>query len=446
MSREFPQSVEAEKAVLSSLLLHPIEISGICAATGLHGAAFAMPAHADIYKSVLALGFENKPVDFLTLGQRMQADGCLERCGGPAYLNELFGYVATAANVTHHIGIILDKFRLREIIRVTSQFHELAYAGAESEATASELHREVTALLVTKSHRQSIADCVMEIAREVQNGEQETGLIDYGLPECMKLFKIYRGDLFIITAPTSCGKSALAFQLALLIAKGGGRAALYPLEMKQKNTLKRAIAQIGKHSTNYVRKLVVGYGKDDQNGAYIGGVLKEFIESAAEVKNLPLHLRDDLFTLEKIIADIRAEHVRAPFAFVVVDYLQLIHTDYKAERRQLSLAYISQSIKRLAKELDICICVPSQVNKQGGTREAEDAENDADCLVKIHGEDAEDGKPKPGKVSVWKQREGERHVDLPLAWEGPLTRFDERTFVDLPIPEPKHHPKSSHRK
>jgi len=153
-------------------------------------------------------------------------------------------------------------------------------------------------------------------------------------------------------------------------------------------------------------------------------IVENFMTTARTIAALPIHMRDDLSLWEQIRADLRAEHVRQPFGFVMIDYLQLIQSNVRHQSRQLAIAEITQGAKLLAKELDCVICLPSQQNKDGGTREAQDAENDASALVKIHGEENEHKEMRPGRITVWKQREGERHIVLPLAFNPIMTRFD----------------------
>lgn len=426
LHREFPQSAEAERGVLGAMFLSPIDVRAMCAEEGVGTAEFYLPAHAALFKAMAGILDAGRPLEFIVLLQHLQDAGQLDTVGGPAYLNELSVLLPSAAYVKHHIEIVREKAKRRALIAALTRALTTAYDGADdTQELISDTHAAVGALVHERSKRPAVVDVVNEIIAEVRDGRDDTGLIAMNLPGIGDRLRLYRGDLLIISAPTSCGKTALASQIALQLAKEGRRVAMYPLEMAQRQMLRRAIAQIGGHNADFVRKLV--RQADPMNPSQkTRQIVGEFVETAKAVIRFGLHIRDDLFRWDQIRADLRTEHAKRPFAFAMIDYLQLIQTGTRHERKQLAIAEITQGAKMLAKELDCIICIPSQVNKEGGTREAQDAENDASALVKIHGEEDASGDVHPGRVSIWKQREGQRHVDLPLQFNGLLTRFEEK--------------------
>jgi replicative DNA helicase len=143
-----------------------------------------------------------------------------------------------------------------------------------------------------------------------------------------------------VSAPTSCGKSALANQILITAAvENGSRVAFYPLEMRQKQTLKRAIAVRSGNNPKYVRTLL-NNAKHPEAQSYADSAAKSLMDACADLIKAPIHMRDDLYSLEAIIADIRAEHGVRPFDFICVDYLQLIRCQGRFERRQLQIAEI----------------------------------------------------------------------------------------------------------
>jgi len=421
--REFPQAPDAERAVLSSILLSPRESLHVCTEKELTKGAFYLPAHAEIYETLTTLSAENKPLDFITVAESLRDRNMLDAVGGPAYLNELFVLLPSAANVGFYVELLLSKAILRNLIGICTDATENAYEGdTRPSELVSDIHARIGSLIHRKSSRKTVKETLQEIVDEVREGKDDTGLVFMPVQGINGRLKLYLGDLLMITAPTSCGKTALAAQIAMGIAGAGKRVALYPLEMAQEQVLKRSIAQAGGHNADFVRKLV----KDNAGNPpseFVKKTVKDFMETAREIGKMDIHMRDDLSRWDQIRADIRMEHAIHPFTFILIDYLQLIQTSGKHERRQLAIAEITQGAKLLAGELQCVICMPSQVNKDGGTREAQDAENDASALLKIHPLEGKD-EPEPGRVTVWKQREGKRHLELPLRFNPDLTRFD----------------------
>lgn len=426
LQRALPQAAEAEEGLLGAFAIFPKEVGAMCAAKGVQPNWFHIPANATIYGVLAELNTAGKPIDFSILATALRDKGELDAIGGIPVVSKLLSY-PTASNAAYHLELVEKKHLRRQAIAVCTQYCALAYDTADDEQTLlAGLHSAVTGLLHQKSKRSSIRDTVREILAEITTGEPDATLLPTGMEGVDGRLSIYRGDLLMISAPTSCGKSALAFNIALNVAMRGKRVGLYPLEMRQKQSIKRAMAQLSGYNAEFVRKLTINAinnGTVAQKDA-AEKAQKEFTTAAQVILDLKLHMRDDLHQIEAILADIRAESAKKPFDFIVIDYLQLIQSGTRYERRQLEIAAITQRLKALANEMDCVVCVPSQVNKEGGTREAQDAENDASALIKIHAEQNDKGDIHPGRVEVWKQREGARHIDLPLKFNGLLTRFE----------------------
>lgn len=427
--RLLPSADEAEKGLISSLLLAPPQVAALLHSRGITPGHLHLPALSEILFECLAMLAEGKPLDGIVICQRLRDRDKLEAVGGAPAVFELFTFLPTAANASYYIEQVEEKHRLREIIRICTEHAAWAYEEQdEVEFILDSLHAQVTAICQRKSTRPNIKSTIGSILKEITSGAPDGTLLDTGMEGVDGRLSLYRGDLLLISAPTSCGKSALAFQLGLSVAMRGRRVAFYPLEMRQKQSIKRGIAQLSGYNAEFVRKLAL---------SAVGGTIHQqeasakaqnaFVAAAQSILAMKLHMRDDLHRLEAILADIRAESSRQPFDFIVIDYLQLIQVSDKFERRQLQIAAITQRLKALANEMDCVICVPSQVNKEGGTREAQDAENDASALIKIHAEQDKSGDITPGRVEVWKQREGKRHIDLPLVFNDVLTRFEYKT-------------------
>lgn len=423
--RLLPQDAEAEKALLSCLAISPAEIFVLCGQHEISTQHFHIPAHAHIFSALSSMAVEGKPIDFVTLLAELKKSGVSEQSGGAALISELFTFGAgLVGNTEYYIEILREKHLARELIRIGTKYAAKAYDDTENASElAAEAHSQFTALLTPKKTRKTIKESIIEIVRELQSGTPDGEIVRTGVAEVDAKLDLYRGDLLVITAPTSCGKSALANQMLITAAvELKSRVAFYPLEMRKKQTLKRALAVRSGNNPKYVRTLLLN-AKTEEATRYANQAFAKLSEACSEIVQAPIHMRDDLHTLEGILADIRAESARGQFDLIAIDYLQLIRCAGKFERRQLQIAEITQRLKIAANELNCVIIVPSQQNKDGGTREAQDAENDASALIKIHpDEDAED--IQPGRIEIWKQREGARHVNLALTFNGLLTRFE----------------------
>lgn len=421
----FPHSSEAERCSLSCFVLDPVPVRAICSTRGVTDAWFHLPAHARIFRHCCRLVDLRGGFDFMMLAQAMTDAGELEDIGGASYLQELWGAtMPSAALVGQYLDILREKWIRRQVVQAAHHaLQEAQKDGEDGVEVAAALHKAAGVLLQTRCNRPSLREELQSIIDEVREGRDDSGLVPMPVEGIHGRLKLYRGDLLIITAPTSCGKTALATQIALGMARQNCRVAIYPLEMAQRQVLKRAIAQMGGNNADFIRSLAKQNIGNPNPSDFARARVKEFMDTAAALASLDIHIRPDLQSWEQIRADIRMEHARKPFTFVLIDYLQLIQTSGKQERRQLALAEITQGAKLLAGELECVICMPSQVNAEGRTREAQDAENDASALIKIHPKEGA-AESEPGKVTVWKQREGQRHLELPLRFNSDLTRFD----------------------
>lgn len=426
--RLLPQCQDSEKAVLASFMLSPVEVYAMASAQGVDHGHFHIEAHSIIFGTLANLAQSAKPFDFVTITAALREIGKLDAVGGAAQISSLTSFLPTAANVQYYLDIVKTKHLARRLILIGTNFAARAYDDTEdAEKLAHEAHSAFTGLLCKKSKRQTIKDVIMEIVAELASGAPDGEIVKTGIAALDAKIDLYRGDLCVISAPTSCGKSALAGQIAVTAAvQNGSRVAFYPLESRQKQVLKRAIATRSGFNVKYVRTLI-NKANNPEAQRYADEAAEKVTKACKELISASIHMRDDLFNLDAIIADIRAEHGVMPFDFVAIDYLQLIRTSGRFERRQLQIADITQRLKHLANELNCVVILPSQQNRDGSTREAADAENDAPALIKIEGETDEKTKDiKPGRISVWKSREGARGEDILLQFNGLLTMWEDK--------------------
>lgn len=420
---QLPQAPEAELGLLSSLLLSPLQVAAACRERRITHAHFFVRAHGETYTAIMELLEKGVKVDFIALGEKLREMGRYEMNGGAQFVSGLFTYVASASTVTHYLEIVKEKALARRVLSLCTKYGAKALeVDARGSEVADALFGEVMELCGKRQPRKTVKQAILEIRDEIVNGKPDGELVLTGWDLLDKRLHLYRGDFIVITAPTSCGKSALALHIELMIARSGKRTGFYGLEMQTKQNVKRALANLGQYHPDFVRNVV----QQKPEGDFTKKVVADFCATADTIVSLPFYVRDDLFIYEAIIADIRCEHASSPLTMAVVDYLQLIRTLESRERRQLEIARMTQGFKQLAQELGIIICTPSQVNADGHTREAADAENDCNALLKIVSKEDAEGNPTFDKLLIWKQREGERFVEIPVTFDGRHSRFDER--------------------
>ena len=298
--------------------------------------------------------------------------------------------------------------------------------GDPAEALA-EAQQEIVAMLTrNRAGAKSTKEIIREICFEVINGKNNSDVLPTGIAGMDALLQLNRSDYLVIPGPTSSGKSALAAQICIAMAKQGARVLYVPLEMSAKQVLTRAIASESGWNAERVRGITIAASR--QNNPALDKDAREaqvkFSEGAYKIANLDLTVRDDITDLDGILAMSRAHAAEKPLDVLCVDYPALMSMRGTFERRQLALAHASQSFKRFASEIRGLVITPSQVNKDGGTREAADFENDANAILAVSFDPDNESKRI---VRIAKQRDGERGQALPLEWHGSTTCFHDTT-------------------
>jgi replicative DNA helicase len=302
LDRILPQSDEVERATICSRLISPVEFGAMCEARGVTRDWFHIPANAEFYGAIEHLARENKPLDLVTIAQHLKDNGLLEKVGGPAAVSAAFFYVPTAANAGDYLETLTEKHLRRKVISIGTQWIRKAYDDTEAlPELLAELHAEVTALLHRRGKRASIRDTMRSILEEIATGNPDGTLLQTGMEGLDGRLDLFRGDLLMISAPTSCGKSALAFNIGINVGLRGKRVGLYPLEMRQKQSLKRSIAQLSGYNAEFVRKLALqsATGTDSQRAA-AKRAQDEFVAAAGTILGMKLHMRDDIHRIEAI--------------------------------------------------------------------------------------------------------------------------------------------------
>jgi replicative DNA helicase len=388
-----PSDIEAEKAVLSALLLDNDAIHTVL--SEVRPADFYHPAHQKIYESMLLMQDANEPVDLHTLSDFMNSRKTLDAIGGPVYLAEIADYEATAANVLYHARIVRDKSIKRGLISVATEIVEAGFEDSDraehlldvAEGKVLEIgqQRSRTAFLSLHEEMNEAIDYVEALmGRAGELTGVPTGFKD--LDEITGGFQ--PGELVVIAARPSMGKTAMALNIARNAAVDHRKkVAIFSLEMTKLSLTLRLLASEARVDFSSFRK---GFGT---HAAY-----NQLSEAATRLAGADIWIDDSgMVTILEIKAKCRRLKSERGLDMVIVDYLQLVHGDTPTRRKDLEIGEISHGLKALAKELRLPVVALSQLNRgpeqrdpdkrrptMGDLRESGAIEQDADVVAFIY--------------------------------------------------------------
>ena len=412
-----PSDLNAEKAVLSAILLDNNAIHSIV--TEVRVDDFYHPAHQSLYQSMLMLKDKNMPVDLVTLADYLKSNDLLEGVGGLVMLAEIADYEATAANIIHYARIVRQKSVKRGLISVASEIVNLGYDEAQS---SNKLLDEAESKIFALSQEQSksslsplnveVHSAIDHIEMLMARGGDLTGLpTGYSALDSMT-GGLQPGDLFIIAARPSMGKTALALNLARNVAATGGKSvAVFSLEMTTQSLVMRLLASEAKVDASAFR-----------NGFITVESRDALADAAARLAEADIWIDDTpAATVLEMRAKCRRMHAQRGLDLVIVDYLQLAHGDSNTQSREQEISEISRGLKGLAKELNIPVIALSQLNRGPETRkddkrpiladlrESGAIEQDADIIGFIYRDvvyNPDTEHPELAELLIRKQRNG----------------------------------------
>ncbi len=423
--RMLPSSDIAERGVICSFMLAPVQVAAICNERELSSATFHNPALGTIYGVLQSLVDAPKPPDNVILTQTLADRGILDQVGGAALIAELFTYLPTATNVKYYLDLMEEKALLRAIITTCGEFRERSYVEQDNPELLAELHAEVTALTLKgtreeRTFRQILASTPQ---RWDETRAGLTGAQLYtGFPRLDALCPLRRKHTLVISGREKSGKSALAGAIVLNAAYTHRVPTLvFPLEMP---------------SEEWVDRLLSEHGALSQTGIHAGQLTAEEMERAAvsirELGNAPIDIFDSFLSLPKIVAKMRQWKAKHPTGGVcVIDYLQLVEQAFiKGRSRENEVAAMSKTLRNLGKELDILLIELSQENEAGDTRESKALQQDCTALWSVLEELDEKGRVRKGcekdrTIHVKLQRHGPKNKRVRFQFYGDWMRWTE---------------------
>jgi replicative DNA helicase len=416
IERPVPYNVEAEEAVLGSMLMDPDAITKVVAF--LKTDDFYREKHVWIYEALLNLNERDEPVDTLTVSDELERLGRLSDVGGPAALTELFMRVPTAIHVEYYGRIVERNAILRRLIGTAEGIAKLAYQ--ETDADIAEIMDRAEAMLFAVSQRRltgamiHIKEALAEFYDQVEHLHLDRRVV--GLQTTFTdldrlLGGFQRGDLIIVAARPAMGKSALSLSIMEQMAlKHNARIAFFSLEMGVEQLVGRLVSS---QTGIDVQRLRVGpiYEDDLERIGLAVDVLgrtKVFFDETPSIS--PLELR----TKARRVA---SEH---GLDLIIVDYLQLMRGGTKNENRVQEISFISRALKGLARELRVPVIALSQLSRGVETRqdkrpmlsdlrESGSIEQDADVVMFIYRDEVynkNSERPNIAELIIAKHRNG----------------------------------------
>ena len=422
--RPLPKNREAEQVVLGCAMLEPDTVIPILLEM-LQTWHFYWKAHQSIYNTLLELFEKGEAIDLITVGNRLEEKNKLAEVGGRAYLSELLSKVTTTTSVQYYAEIVKKKAALRALVEAGKEISELGFREEEDLEKILDEAEELVFNLSKSELKQSyylIKDFLHEHLSNLEKLQRDpTKHAVTGVPTGFKKFDemtagLQKSDLIILAGRPSMGKSSLALSIARNVAIRFGKCVgIFSLEMTKEQLLERLLCGEAKINLHRLRG---GYLESD--------AWRRLAEAANKLQNAKIIIDDTPgIPIIEIKAKARRMKVEHGLDLLIVDYLQLVEAGGKSDVREQEVAYITRSLKELARELQVPLLALSQLSRapERGTprkprlsdlRESGELEQTADVVVFVYREyeepDGEEAEPKgiisPTEIIIGKQRNG----------------------------------------
>ena len=409
-----PHNLDAEESVLGAMIVSPNAIPIVAELLGAED--FYRDTHRVVFKAICDMYGRGQEVDAVTLSAALEQDGALERVGGKAFVHTLVEIVPAAANVRQYAEIVRENSVLRQLIQVGNEIAELGYEHPDEVITLLDrCEQKVFAISQQRrsgdfEHMKAIVKATFERITRIKEGQGMSGLPS-GFPEIdQKTGGFQPSNLIVLAARPGVGKTSLALNIAHNIGTSGvASVAVFSLEMSKQEISERMLCSAARVPSHRLRSGDTLPSDDYYKLVTVGGELEKapiFVDDTAGINAFEVRARSRRL----------ATKVDPPLGLIIVDYLQLMMGDTRADNRQQEVANISRSLKQLARELSVPVLAVSQLNREVETRgdrrpqlsdlrESGAIEQDADLVIFIY-EPKEEGKKGIVAVDIAKHRNG----------------------------------------
>jgi len=407
-----PQAIELEEAVLGAIMLEKDAVISVLDI--LQPLSFYKEAHQKIYRAIVDLSSNQKPIDILTVTEELRSKKELEEVGGPFYITQLTSRVASAAHIEYHARIVAQKFIQRELIRVSTDIQSRAYDDSIDVDDLLDMSEQELFEIAEGNIKRETAriNVLMQMAIEqIEEASKREDSLS-GVPSgYTKLDRITSGwqksDLIIVAARPSMGKTAFALSMARNISVEHNKpVAVFSLEMSSLQLVNRLIVSETELPSNRIRN----GNLDEKEWKQLDAKIKSLVEAPLFIDDTPA------ISIFELRAKCRRLKLQYNVELIIVDYLQLMSGPVEARgNREQEVSNISRSLKAIAKELNIPIIAISQLNRSvemrsgskrpqlSDLRESGAIEQDADMVIFIH---------RPEKYGITEDADGNSTVGL----------------------------------
>lgn len=434
IKRVMPHSIEAEQSVVGAMLMDKDAI--LTAAEIVSGPDFYQTAYGVIFDSMVELFNEGKPVDLVTLQERLKEKDVPPEIASLEFVRDLVSAVPTSANVKYYAQIVADKSMLRKLIKLNDEISNTCYAGKESLETILETTEKSMFQLLQQRNtgeyvpiRQVVLNALDKIEKASKSKGTVTGIPTGFIDLDYKLSGLQPSDLILVAARPSMGKTAFVLNIAQYVAFKKDRAtAIFSLEMSKEQLVNRLFSLESQVDAQALR---TGNMKDSD--------WEKLIEGAGIIGKSKLIIDDTPgISVSELRSKCRKYKLEHGLDLIIIDYLQLMtgSVGKRSESRQQEISEISRSLKGLARELNVPVIALSQLSRAvesrpdkrpmlSDLRESGAIEQDADVVMFIYRDEyynKDSEYKKQAEIIIAKQRNGPVGT-VHLAWLGEYTKF-----------------------
>jgi len=437
LGKSLPSSIDAERSVLGAILLNDESLNQVNEL--LTAVDFYHPPHKIIYETVVELNKRLKRIDLVTLKDELEKSGHLEDIGGLVYLITLQEEIPSVGLIEQHAQMIKEKSVLRELINSATDIITNCYAQKEKDIDA--VLDEAEKIIFNISNKRASSSFVQlniwlkktfQHLSDIKSHAKGVTGIPTGYTKLDKMTSgLQNGDLIVLAGRPSMGKTGLGLNIAMQAALNGFAIGFFSLEMAAEQLTLRLLSSESGIAHHNIR-----------NATITSNEWVELTNIAAKLAQMKIFIDD---TAEQSILDIRAKARKLKaehnLQFLVIDYLQLLHSNRRHENRHQEVSEISRSLKALAKELNIPVlalsqlscAVDSRVDKRpmlSDLRESGAIEQDADVIMFLYHDivyNAEAENPALAELIIGKQRNGPTGT-VYMNFLRELTKFEDGDF------------------
>ncbi len=432
LKRVLPHNLEAEQSVLGSML---IDREAIVVASGIiSGDDFYAKQYGVVFEAIVALNDEAKPVDLITLQNRLQQMEVPSQVSSLEFIKDIVTMVPTSAHISQYAKIVAEKSMLRKLIKLNDEISNACYTGKDPlEVILEDTEKKMFSLLQNRTVEDfvPIRKIVMNAMEKIEQASKIKGSVTgiaTGFSDLdYQTAGMQPSDLVLVAARPSMGKTAFVLNIAQNVAfKEKEAVAIFSLEMSKEQLINRMFSLESRVDAQHLRK-----------GQLSDSEWEKLIESAGVIGKSKLIIDDTPgISIGQMRSKCRKYKLEHGLKMIIIDYLQLMSGSGKGDSRQQEISDISRALKSLARELSVPVIALSQLSRAveqrpdhrpmlSDLRESGAIEQDADVVMFIYRDDyynKDTEKKGIAEIIIAKQRNGPIGT-IDLAWLPEYTKF-----------------------